>query len=85
MLADVTVYVTKTCAYCWAAKRLLKEREAPFVEIDITGDVEKRAWLRQATGLRTVPQIFIDGVPIGGYNRLVELDRSGELATRLHR
>jgi glutaredoxin 3 len=83
MSADVTVYVTQTCAYCWAARRLLMQRGARFVEIDVTGDSARRAWLRETTGRRTVPQIFIAGVSIGGYRELAALDRSGELTARL--
>jgi glutaredoxin 3 len=83
MPADVTVYVTRTCPYCVAAKRLLAKRGASFVEVDVTGDDEKRDWLVQATGRRTVPQIFIGGDAIGGYDELAVLDRSGQLAEKL--
>jgi glutaredoxin 3 len=83
MPADVTVYVTKTCPYCVAAKRLLTKRGASFVEVDVTGDEEKRAWLVQATGRRTVPQIFIADEPVGGYDELAALDRRGMLVEML--
>ena len=43
----------------------------------MTGDDAKRAWLVEATGRRTVPQIFIGGEPIGGYDELAALDKSG--------
>ncbi len=81
--AQVTVYVTDYCPYCTRAKALLKKRGIEFEEIDVTGDDEKRAWLVQATGRRTVPQIFIKGEPIGGSDDLHELDRTGELAKKL--
>jgi glutaredoxin 3 len=83
MSAEVTVYTTRICGYCVAAKRLLASRNVPFQEIDVTGDREKRAWLVEATGRRTVPQIFIAGESIGGYQELAALDRSGELARKL--
>jgi glutaredoxin 3 len=83
MSADVTVYVTSFCGYCLAAKRLLAKRGAAFVEVDVTGDDEKRAWLVQTTGRRTVPQIFIGGEPVGGYDELAALDRAGALADKL--
>jgi glutaredoxin 3 len=83
MAADVTVYVTQTCPYCVAAKRLLTKRGAHFVEVDVSGDDEKRAWLAQTTGRRTVPQIFIGGDPIGGYDDLAALDRAGKLTEKL--
>jgi glutaredoxin 3 len=77
--ADVTIYTTHFCAYCIAAKRLLAKREIPFDEIDVSGDAEKRAWLVEVTGRRTVPQIFIRGESIGGYDELAALDRAGQL------
>jgi glutaredoxin 3 len=83
MPADVTVYVTRTCPYCVAAKRLLTKRGASFVEVDVTGDDEKRAWLVQATGLRTVPQIFLGDEPLGGYDELAALDQRGILVDML--
>lgn len=75
----VVVYSTTYCGYCVRAKMLLQRRGIPFEEIDVTGDSERRAWLRAKTGLRTVPQIFIHGEPIGGSDELHALDRSGEL------
>ena len=83
MSAEVIVYSTQVCPYCVAAKRLLTARSVPFQEIDVTGDDAKRAWLVEATGRRTVPQIFIGAEPIGGYDDLAALDRSGQLAEKL--
>jgi glutaredoxin 3 len=79
----VKMYVTLICPYCIRAKALLNQRGIAFDTVDVTGDHEARAWLVQATGRRTVPQIFIDGEPIGGFDELRELDRSGELAKKL--
>jgi glutaredoxin 3 len=79
----IVVYTTAYCPYCVAAKRLLAERGLEYEEIDVTGDDELRVWLVEVSGQKTVPQIFIDGRPIGGYSELAELDRSGELALLL--
>lgn len=81
----VEVYVTDYCPYCWRAKALLQKRGVAFEEIDVSDDHARRAWLVQATGRRTVPQIFIGGTPIGGSDELHALDRSGELAKMLGR
>jgi glutaredoxin 3 len=62
------------------AKRLLAKRGLAYEEIDVTGDHAKRAWLVATTRRRTVPQIFIDGESVGGYEELAGLDRSGRLA-----
>jgi glutaredoxin 3 len=83
MPAEVTIYTTRVCSYCVAAKRLLAARSVPYQEIDVSSDDAKRAWLVEATGRRTVPQIFIGGEPIGGYDDLAALDKSGELAKKL--
>jgi glutaredoxin 3 len=79
------MYSTLICPYCIRAKALLKARGIPYEDIDVTGNSAARAWLVQATGRRTVPQIFIGDEPIGGFDELRELDRSGELARKLGR
>ena len=76
---SVTIYTTSRCGYCVAAKNLLRRRGIPYEEIDVTGNAEKRTWLAQATGRRTVPQIFIRGEAIGGYDDLAALDREAKL------
>jgi glutaredoxin 3 len=83
MPAEVTIYTTRVCGYCVAAKRLLTARNVAYTEIDVTGDQAKRTWLVEATGQRTVPQIFIAGESIGGYEELADLDRAGQLSERL--
>ena len=83
-MPDVTIYTTSYCPYCTAAMALLEKRKIPFEQIDVTGDPGARASLvEKAHGRRTVPQIFIDGESIGGYDELAELDRSGRLDTML--
>jgi glutaredoxin 3 len=82
-LADVLIYTTKICGYCFAAKRLLRARGIPYEEIDVSGDRAQRAWLLEKTQRRTVPQIFIRGEPVGGYEELAILDRAGALAQRV--
>lgn len=83
MPADITIYTTRVCPYCIAAKRLLKERGAAYREIDVSGDDAKRAWLVEVTGRRTVPQIFFGDEAIGGYDDLAALDKAGLLREKL--
>ncbi len=78
-MAQVLVYTTNACAYCGAAKSLLKKKGIAFEELDVSGDFAKRDWLVEKTGQRTVPQIFIGGVSIGGYAELSALERAGKL------
>ena len=79
MPAQVKIYTRQWCGYCSAAERLLKNKGVTFENIDCTGDSEKRQWLVQATGRTTVPQIFIDGQPIGGFDDMRALERAGTL------
>ena len=78
-MARVEVYTTPMCPYCVAAKRLLTERGIPYSEFDVAQDDALRADIMQRSGRRTVPQIFIDGRSIGGFDELRELDVAGEL------
>jgi glutaredoxin 3 len=79
MPAHVTIYTRQWCGYCTAAEHLLKDKGVAFENIDCTGDTRKRQWLTEVTGRTTVPQIFIDGRSIGGYDDMRALDRRGEL------
>lgn len=82
-MARVQIYTTRYCGYCSAAKALLGRRGIEYEELDVTGSDTARQWLVEVTNERTVPQIFVDGVPIGGYRELSALDRSGQLERRL--
>jgi glutaredoxin 3 len=79
MPAKVEVYTTTYCPYCWRAKALLAKKSVPFDEHDVTDDPERRRWLVTATGLHTVPQVFINGRSVGGYDDIRALDRAGQL------
>lgn len=78
-MAEVKIYTTRYCPYCHAATALLTQKNVTFEEIDVTGDSVARADLARRTGRSTVPQVFIDGDSIGGYDDLSALDRSGRL------
>ncbi len=80
---DVTLYTTRFCPYCRAAKDLLKSKKAEFREIDVSDDEEFDALVKR-TGWKTVPQIFIGDEMIGGYQELVSLDREGRLDAKLN-
>ena len=76
----VTIYTTGYCAWCAAAKDLLRAKRVVVDEIDVTGDYPMRERLvRMSGGLRTVPQVWIGGVHVGGFRDLVRLDEQGRL------
>lgn len=81
----VRIYTTTWCGYCTAAKRFFQARNIPYEEIDLTTDPEGRADLEARTGRRTVPQIFIGEVHVGGYTDLRALDAQGRLEPLLKR
>ena len=78
-MSEVLVYTTPSCPYCVMAKRLLTQKGVAFQEVDVAHDDVKRRWLAETTGQRTVPQIFIDGKPYGGFTDIAALDRQGKL------
>jgi glutaredoxin 3 len=73
------MYTTQWCGYCVRAKALLDGKDLPYEEIALDSDPAFRRKLVDLTGGWTVPQILIDGRPIGGYTELRELERDGRL------
>ena len=79
-VSKVEVYTTTYCPFCARAKNLLRSKGVAFDEIDVTDDAELRAKLIEMSGgRRTVPEIFINGRIIGGFEELKALDDSGKL------
>ena len=79
-MAKVEVYTKFLCPFCARAMKLLKFKGVAVDEIDITLGGERRAeMLARSQGRTTVPQIFIDGTPVGGSDDLAALDRAGKL------
>lgn len=77
-MPEILIYTRNWCGYCSAAKELLRRLELPFTEIDVGGDPERhQEMLQRSEGRYTVPQIFVDGVGIGGYTDLSQLVRDG--------
>jgi glutaredoxin 3 len=79
----IRVYSTRWCGYCVRAKSLLESRGLEYEEISLDDDPAFRQNLFDLTGGWTVPQIVIDGKPIGGYTELWRLDRDGRLGDEL--
>lgn len=79
MNPNVTLYTTRFCPYCVAAKQLLQGKRVEFTDIAVDGDRKKRAEMTRLSGQQTVPQIWIGDVHVGGYDDLAALDRQGRL------
>ena len=76
---EIRIYTTNWCGYCIRAKAILDSKGLPYEEINLDEDPHFRQTLMNLTGGWTVPQILIDGRPIGGYAELYALERSGQL------
>jgi len=75
----VIIYSTSWCPLCVSAKRLLDSKEIKYEEINIEEVDISREELIKIAGAATVPQIMINGTPIGGFDNLLELEQNGEL------
>ena len=81
--AKVDVYTTTFCPYCVRAKSFLESKGVSFTEHNLGNDPDKLMALKQRTGMRTVPQIFINDELIGGYDDMMALDSAGALDEKL--
>ncbi|MBY0427915.1 MAG: glutaredoxin 3 [Alphaproteobacteria bacterium] len=79
-MPNIIVYSGPNCPYCVRAKALLKKKGAAFEDVDVKADVARfEEMLAKSNGQRTIPQIFINGVHVGGCDELHALDAAGKL------
>jgi len=79
-MAKIEIYTSPLCGFCHAAKRLLTQKGVAFDETDVSRDANKKGeMIARANGGRTVPQIFIGDVHVGGCDDLFALERAGKL------
>ncbi len=79
-MTQITIYTTSACPYCSMAKNLLNKKGAKFQEIDVSYDAGERQRMTQLSGgRRSVPQIFIGKMHVGGCDDLHALDAKGGL------
>lgn len=81
--AQVTLYSTRLCPYCQAARRLLEAKGASYADIAVDADPERRAQMAARAGRHTVPQIWIGETHVGGFTDLAALEQRGELDAML--
>jgi len=85
-MTHIVLYTHPFCSFCLAAKSLLTRKGLAFEEIDVEFDAERRAeMMARAGGARRVPQIFVQGHHLGGYDELLAVERNGDLETWLSR
>lgn len=78
-MAKVTVYSTRICPYCRMAEKLLDKKGVTYEKIMVDEMPQRREEMERLSGRRTVPQIFINDTPVGGFTDLAELERTGKL------
>ena len=78
-MADIEIYSKDWCPYCIKAKALLRSKGLEYQEIDVTSDHGREEEMVERSQRRTVPQVFIDGESIGGYDDLAQLNATGGL------
>ena len=79
-MKPVEIYTSPLCGFCHAAKRLLNEKGVEFAEVDVLKQPERKPeMIQRANGGRTVPQIFVGDVHVGGCDDLYSLERAGKL------
>ncbi len=76
----IDIYTSPLCGYCHAAKRLLAKKGVDYTEIDVLENPERKPeMIQRANGGRTVPQIFVDDIHVGGCDDLFALEQAGKL------
>ena len=83
--AEILIYTKQWCPYCAKAKALLRAKGLAWRELDITFDERLQQEMVERSGRRSVPEIFLDGELVGGYDDLARLNATGELDRRLGR
>lgn len=79
-MKPVEIYTSPMCGFCHAAKRLLKDKGVNFSEINVWSNPSRKPeMIQRANGGRTVPQIFVGDIHVGGCDDLYALERSGKL------
>ena len=78
-MKNIQIYSTQQCPYCVRAKALLQAKGLPYEEINVSADIDVMQEMIQRSGNRSVPQIFIDGEPVGGFVELSQLHAEGGL------
>jgi glutaredoxin 3 len=76
----IKIYTKSSCNYCYAAKHLLAKASLAYEEIPVL-DASTALEMQQLTGRTSVPQVFIDDLPIGGYQELSRMISDGSLQT----
>ena len=81
-MKKIIVYSMQNCPFCVKAKNLLTQRGVSY-DVEMIDDWSDEQWdqFAKKSGMKTVPQIYVDGQLIGGYTQLAEVDAKDQLAS----
>jgi glutaredoxin 3 len=79
----VTVYTSETCTLCHSVENLFNVREIPYEKVLLLEDSPQHEELTQRSGMKTLPQVFIGSLLLGGYHETLAADQAGMLADLL--
>jgi len=82
-MRKVTVYSSEICTLCHSVENLLNVREIPYEKVIVTEDSDEHAALSERTGMRSLPQVFVGSMLLGGYQETLAADQAGMLADLL--
>jgi len=82
-MRSVTVYTSETCTLCHSVENLLNVREIPYEKVILLEESDEHRALEQRSGMRTLPQVFIGSLLVGGYQETLAADQAGMLADLL--
>ena len=82
-MANIEIYFSQFCPYCQWARSLLDGKKIDYTLHDVTMNPGLKQEMRERSQRNTVPQIFINGLPIGGFDELSAMDRAGKLDAML--
>jgi glutaredoxin 3 len=82
-MRTVTIYSSEICTLCNSVENLLNVRDIPYEKIMIDEDSKEHEQLCERTGMKTLPQVFVGSMLVGGYQETLAADQSGMLADLL--
>jgi glutaredoxin 3 len=82
-MRSVTVYTSETCTLCHSVENLLNVREIPYEKVILLEESDEHRALEERSGMRTLPQVYIGSLLVGGYQETLAADQAGMLADLL--
>jgi glutaredoxin 3 len=82
-MRKVTVYSSEICTLCHSVENLLNVRDIPYEKVIVMADSDEHAALSERTGMRSLPQVFVGSMLLGGYQETLAADQAGMLADLL--